>query len=195
MSLKLLQKINQVFVIFHLITSFLKVRNDCLNLKSKCFHNFLILANLQTQTTIVPRNPLWLVPFFKILPIVHYKKGPIPASFWFFSNTILQKNCRLQRDSNSECWSRRRARWPLDHHHGPSFVHYCWSSLLQVPNQLKYLLQRRSFITNCPWLSAGSPTSSSGSSGSLQGPAIERKFSRRFEQIGWMVMAMTNISA
>ena len=91
MSLKLLQKINQVFVIFHLITSFLKVRNDCLNLKSKCFHNFLILANLQTQTTIVPRNPLWLVPFFKILSIVHYKNGPIPASFCFFQTQFYRR--------------------------------------------------------------------------------------------------------
>ena len=46
-----------------------------------------------------------------------------PASFClfsFFSITILQKNCRPQWDSNSDCQSRRGARWPLDHHHGPS---------------------------------------------------------------------------
>ena len=50
-----------------------------------------------------------------------YKNGPTPASFClfsFFSNTILQKNCRLQRDSNSDCRSRKQARWPLDNHQG-----------------------------------------------------------------------------
>ena len=45
--------------------------------------------------------------------------------FSFFSNTILQKkNCRLQRDLNSDCRSRRRARWPLDHHHGPIHLYF-----------------------------------------------------------------------
>ena len=54
---------------------------------------------------------------------VNYQiNGPTLASFClfsFFSITILQKNCRPQRDSNSDCWSRRRACWPLDHHHSP----------------------------------------------------------------------------
>ena len=55
---------------------------------------------------------------------VFWKNGPIPASFYlclFFSNTYLteEKNCRLQRDSNSNCRSRRQARWTLDHHHVP----------------------------------------------------------------------------
>ena len=49
--------------------------------------------------------------------------GPIPASFWFFSffsTTNSTENCRLQRDSNSDHRSRKRARClPLDHHHGP----------------------------------------------------------------------------
>ena len=51
----------------------------------------------------------------------NFLNGPTPASFWifsFFSNTILQKNCRLQRDSNSDCRSRKQARWPLDNHQG-----------------------------------------------------------------------------
>ena len=42
-----------------------------------------------------------------------FKIGPTPASFClfsFFSTTILQKNCRLQRESNSDRRSRRRAR-------------------------------------------------------------------------------------
>ena len=37
----------------------------------------------------------------------------------FFSKTYFtEKNCWLQRGSNSDCQSRRRARWPLDHVHG-----------------------------------------------------------------------------
>ena len=50
--------------------------------------------------------------------------GPF-CLFSFFSNANLQKNCRHQRDSNSDRWSRRRARWPLDHHHGP-YHHYSY---------------------------------------------------------------------
>ena len=52
------------------------------------------------------------------------KKGPTPASlfvyFRSFQTQILHKNSSLQRDSNSDRRSRRRARWPLDHHHGPT---------------------------------------------------------------------------
>ena len=51
------------------------------------------------------------------------KKWANPGLFFclfsFFSITILQKNCRSQRDSNSDRRSWRWARWPLDHHHGP----------------------------------------------------------------------------
>ena len=60
------------------------------------------------------------------LPIYFTKNGPTPDSFClfsFFPNTIWQKNCSLQRYSNSDHQSRRRARWlpppprQLDHHH------------------------------------------------------------------------------
>ena len=43
--------------------------------------------------------------------------------FWFifvlFKHKFYRKYRRLQWDSNSDRQSRRRARWPLDHHHGP----------------------------------------------------------------------------
>ena len=41
--------------------------------------------------------------------------------FSLFSNTNLgnRKNCRLQRDSNWDCWTKRQERWPLDHHQCP----------------------------------------------------------------------------
>ena len=54
--------------------------------------------------------------------IIIFKMGqprPLFCLFLFFSITILQKNCRPQRDSNSDRRNRRWARWPLDHHHGP----------------------------------------------------------------------------
>ena len=35
---------------------------------------------------------------------------------------IYVKNGRLQRDSNSDRWSREQARWPLDHHPGPNLL-------------------------------------------------------------------------
>ena len=44
------------------------------------------------------------------------------ASFCLFSvfqTQTFQKNCRLQRDSKWDRKSRKRARLPLDHHHGP----------------------------------------------------------------------------
>ena len=55
---------------------------------------------------------------------------PLFCLFLFFSITILQKNCRPQRDSNSDRRSRRRARWPLDHHHGP------WNALMLALHNL-----------------------------------------------------------
>ena len=43
--------------------------------------------------------------------------------FRLFSTTIFkQKSCRIQRDSNSDRWSRRRAHWPLDYHQHPVWL-------------------------------------------------------------------------
>ena len=39
--------------------------------------------------------------------------------FILFKYKFYGKNCRRQRDSNSDGRSRSRACWPLDHHHGP----------------------------------------------------------------------------
>ena len=49
-----------------------------------------------------------------------FLNGSFPASFcWFpfFSNNLKNNNHRLQRDLNLDHQSRRRARWPRDHHH------------------------------------------------------------------------------
>ena len=37
--------------------------------------------------------------------------------FVLFKHKLYRKNCRLQWDSNSDRRNKRRARWPLDHHH------------------------------------------------------------------------------
>ena len=49
-----------------------------------------------------------------------YQMGQIQPLFVYFRSsqiTFLQKNCRCQRDSNSDCQSRRQTCWPLDNHH------------------------------------------------------------------------------
>ena len=58
--------------------------------------------------------------------------------FVLFKHKLYRNNCWLQRDSNSDCQSKRRARWPHDHHHVPrhcnlllkfynsKVVNYCW---------------------------------------------------------------------
>ena len=69
--------------------------------------------------------------------IIFFKKIGQPRSlfclFSFFSTNNLQKNCRLQRDSNSDRWSRRRAHWPLDHHHGTCSSYFYWRILIRLP--------------------------------------------------------------
>ena len=59
---------------------------------------------------------------------------PLFVYFRSFQTQILQKNCWLQRDLSLDCWSRRRAGWPLDHHHGP-----VWLMSLEL-HALKYYL-------------------------------------------------------
>ena len=51
--------------------------------------------------------------------------------FILFNNKISLKNCRFQRDSNSDLQSRRRAPWPLDHHHHGSLTEMFGSILLK----------------------------------------------------------------
>ena len=60
---------------------------------------------------------LWAIFLFYFLKMVQPR--PLFCLFSLFSITISQKNCRPQWDSNLDRRSRRRARWPLDHHHGP----------------------------------------------------------------------------
>ena len=59
------------------------------------------------------RTP-YVVVAFQVAHVVFLQNGPTPASFClfpFFSNTnCAEKNCRLQRDPNSDRRSRRQAR-------------------------------------------------------------------------------------
>ena len=80
------------------------------------------------QLQISKPSHRWLVSLFFRVAIYwskynyrsFLKNGPTPASFCSFKTHIFQKNWRLHWDSNSDCRSRRRACWPLDHHHGPN---------------------------------------------------------------------------
>ena len=55
--------------------------------------------------------------------------------FRSFQTQILQKNCRRQQDSSSDRRSIRRARWPLDHHHGA-----LWPLFKLITYDCSYLL-------------------------------------------------------
>ena len=57
--------------------------------------------------------------------------------FCFISTTMLQNYFRPQRESNSDRWSIRQARWPLDHHHGPGCIKFNSDTLLAVFNRLQ----------------------------------------------------------
>ena len=54
---------------------------------------------------------------------VFFSNGPTPATFFvyfrFSKHKFYINNSWCQQDSNSDHWRRRRACWPLDHHHGP----------------------------------------------------------------------------
>ena len=68
-----------------------------------------------------------------------FKKWAHPCLLLFifvlFKHKIYRKTSKLQRDSNSDRQSRRRANWPLDHHHGPWYM-----TLLMTMLVLKLLL-------------------------------------------------------
>ena len=63
------------------------------------------------------------VPYLPMPATVFLKNWQTQPLFWLFSlfsNTKFTENkFKLQQDSNSDHRNRRRARWPLDHHHGP----------------------------------------------------------------------------
>ena len=64
-----------------------------------------------------------LIEVFEIYFQLYFLNGPIPTSFLFMfalsKHNYRKKSEGLQRDLKLECCSRRRARWPLDHHKGP----------------------------------------------------------------------------
>ena len=81
------------------------------------FLNYGITLALFPGLTSLGNNKLpvkWSYLSFKMgLP------RPLFVYFCSFQTQILQKNCRHQRDLISNRQSRRRVRWPLDHHHCP----------------------------------------------------------------------------
>ena len=86
-------------------------------------------ADSRTELTSLK---VWHFSFATVTKNEIFFHGQFPASFSFlkmglpglffvyyrpfFKHKIYRLNCRRQRDSNSDCQSRRRARWPLDLH-------------------------------------------------------------------------------
>ena len=91
--------------------------------------------------------------FFKILEAFFMPiysrfvfKGTTPASFAYFNSfqiTFYKIDFTHQWDMNSDHWSRRRACWPLDHHHhhGPNwmFINVKFSKNIKQNNLLGFL--------------------------------------------------------
>ena len=73
------------------------------------------------------RNPV-PIPLINIAALLYFIMGqhrPLFVYFRSFQTQILQKkSCRGQWDSISDHLNRRRARWPLHHHHGHAALLY-----------------------------------------------------------------------
>ena len=66
-------------------------------------------------------------PLPQLLFSLSFFKWANPSHFFIyfrsFQTQILQSNCILQQDSNSDRQNRRRTCRPFDHHHGPLLVY------------------------------------------------------------------------
>ena len=79
---------------------------------------------IQVKWLIQKKTMVIFVWFFKISNILlhFFKDWPTPVSFSFIF--VFPYNFRCQQDSNSDRQSRRRGRWPLDHHHSPISLYF-----------------------------------------------------------------------
>ena len=77
-------------------------------------HHHQILAQLSLLHPFVMKEVSTQNFFLKM-----GQSQPLFVYFVLFKHKFYRKNCRRQQDSNSDRRSRRRVRWPLDHHHGP----------------------------------------------------------------------------
>ena len=100
---------------------------------------------LELQIGIV--ECLWHRPLESIIFFIKMgQQRPLSVYFRSFQTNILQKNYRLQLDSNSDRRSRRRARWPLGHHHGPSIIFFICEILLLSSSLVLVLTQKASHL-------------------------------------------------
>ena len=79
--------------------------------KKKGFFNFSCLEQKDFNVSEI-------VTFFKKMG----QPWPLLFVFVLFKHKFYKRNCRLERDLNSDCWCRRRICWPLDHPHGLKLV-------------------------------------------------------------------------
>ena len=87
-----------------------------LSFKKSIFELYLL-----THTYLLP------LTIFLLQQVLFLKNRPTPGSsflfiFVLFKHKFTEKNCRRKKVSNSDRRSRRRACWPLNHHHGPQVL-------------------------------------------------------------------------
>ena len=96
----------------------------------KLFQNHFIKGKVMSQLGSL-QNCLVIIKLLHRSKKCFFKWANFFSSFCSFSSfqhKFYRKNCRHQQDSNSNWQSRRRARWPLDHHHlGPRRSKKCLS--------------------------------------------------------------------
>ena len=93
---------------------------------SRLFNEILLKKVSKVLKTLLNNRKYWS----KICPTFFKKMGqPRPLLFVFilFKHKFYKKNCRRQHDSNSDRWSSKWVRWPLDHQHMSYFN--CWSKI------------------------------------------------------------------
>ena len=91
----------------------------------------IVMLNVETKCSDWLLPVIWLVQTNQGA-LLQYKWGHVftwanPGLFLYilvlFKYKFYRKHCMLQQDLNSDRRSRRWARWPLDHHHGPKCGH------------------------------------------------------------------------
>ena len=100
--------------LFHYLTPSLSL--PLLHIQLPLFWSLSLSLSISFSNSLFSSSSTYLSSFLKM-----GLTWSLFCYFSFFSNTdFTEKNCRSQRDSNSGRRSTRRARWPLDHHHGPN---------------------------------------------------------------------------
>ena len=88
--------------------------------------------NLSTSLDLNMATPDRMPSLYHLSPhhLRFFKDGPALASISFIFVFSYELSNHLEL--NSDCPSRRRGRWPLDHHHGPTISVVCFAGEFKV---------------------------------------------------------------